>query len=1080
MDNVLPKARARLTSWVKEQLSGGFLYSGQIYNAQVDNGVGYDPLERFVIGALFPIEQGQGIDPASFDDWDDSELADGVNGLDEAAEVATPVTTKRYTPPSSTGFSFYTEDSDWQLQLVAAAKTFQPTGELTKVGGEWRQGGQFVGSFMAAYTVEQLGGEDEAIVVNDAGEWPLWGGRACLEVRKMGYHKGLIITITLINKQVLDSSSKGQSYRLDKVMATLFDVSLCCYVHKGAVKNYPSVDFSLLSDEEQEIALQYKDKIVYAVGHGSAVDSYVDESGVFTIKSEFMPMVEVPQVTADVANSDKQNDVLSMTFLAGIATNKQVVCQALHGFLDDYALWINAQVAKTTALEAMYRAPAGRITQKMHSAYGRMKAAVALLEKDDKVACAFGLANQAMHEQMHQTNRLRGIQRPSAWRPFQLAFFLTTLVSAIDDKDEFRECVDLIWFATGGGKTEAYLALTAFVISYRRLVYPQTYHGLTAFMRYTLRLLTTQQFLRASRMICALELIRQRTKTAGNTLLLGDEPISIGLWVGSAASPNTLEQAKQSLDDGKLQHFVFTHCPWCDGEFTESNFKVSDTGFAIVCKNEACQFHDKPLPCQVVDEVLYQKPPTLLVATLDKFAQLTWQEKSNSFFAAARPPELIIQDELHLIAGSLGSVAGVYEAAIETVLKARGMTPKYIASTATIKEADEQVTALFGRSLAVFPPQGLNADDAYFAKTVPLSVRPGRLYVGYFSPSLKRQNNVIPLAATLFLAPFIIQDEFDGVALDAWWSKIFYHGSLKGVGNTHNALDIELGRFLRRLIKENKQLTGDEPSPLIQAESRVLSTKQLTSNANAQELLETFTSLLKRQDEAGCVDMVLATNMVAVGLDVARLALMVINGQPLTTAEYIQASSRVGRDQVPGIVYINYYRDQARSLSHYENFYPYHRSFYRYVEPTSVTPFAYQSRQRALHAGLVLAIRHSTEFLADDAACLCYKEDGTMDDTDIKRVIALYKQRCALADGGRAVQTAQHIDELYQKWQRYAKVNGTNRRAFRYKPKDDNAADYLLRHYGSHKGIWPTLGSMRNVEDTAVIEARLSTRNANE
>lgn len=1075
MSQLLTKARITLAQWVKEQLSGGFLRDGISYNAKTADGQsGYDPLERFVVGALFPIEEGQGIDPATQDDWADDDVEIETDGV-------TPTVAKRYTPPSSTGFSFYVEEASWQLQLVAAAKTLLPKDDLVKVDGLWQQDGRFVGASSLEYEVTQLEGEMSAITTDKAGEWSLWNDKASIEVRELNYGTGRIITVTLINKQKLDADSKIS--QIDKIKATLFDVSLRCYVHQGTVKNYPTMDFSLLNDEEQEIALQYKDKVVYAIGHGAAVDSYQDKSGLFVIQTEFMPMVEVPQVTADVAK-DSRTKVLSMQFLADIESNTEVVCQALYDFVDDYTKWIDEQETNLPLLDAVYHKPARRIIHKMRTTCSRMKNAIILLQANDEVACAFAVSNHAMHDQMQQANQLKGIHRECFWRPFQLAFFLTTLVSAIDDKDDFRDYVDLIWFATGGGKTEAYLGLTAFVIAYRRLVYPDSAGGLTAFMRYTLRLLTTQQFLRASRMICALELLRQQKTIedfAGKSfLLLGDEPITIGLWVGGATSPNTIKQAQDSLNAGRLQNFVFTHCPWCDSVFDKHNFVIADNDFSIVCRHPTCRFYNHSLPCQVVDDIIYQRPPTLIVATLDKFARLTWEERANCFFGNSnRPPELIIQDELHLIAGSLGSVAGVYEAAIETVLQARGMKPKYIASTATIKEAKDQVQKLFARPLSVFPPQGLSADDAYFAKTVPLSQRAGRLYVGYFSPILKRQNNVIPLAATLFLAPFIVSDKFDGVDLDAWWTKIFYHGSLKGVGNTHNALDIGLRRFCDRLVQEKQAMMAyDNENMVFKASTPTRydwRIKQLTSNATATELLQTFADLLKPQGDKACIDTVLATNMVAVGLDVTRLALMVINGQPLTTAEYIQASSRVGRGDIPGIVYINYYRDQARSLSHYENFYPYHRSFYRYVEPTSVTPFTYQSRKRALHAGLVLAIRHSTQFLANDQASLCHNEsvDKKISET-IQRVIDIYKQRCCLADSERGSQIAQHIDDLYQEWVRYAKRNWENRRAVYYNYTNNAAAEYLLCQYGDEgKGLWPTLNSMRNVENTAILNASL-------
>lgn len=250
-------------------------------------------------------------------------------------------------------------------------------------------------------------------------------------------------------------------------------------------------------------------------------------------------------------------------------------------------------------------------------------------------------------------------------------------------------------------------------------------------------------------------------------------------------------------------------------------------------------------------------------------------------------------------------MAGLYEAAIDTVLKMRGVQPKYIASTATIRMAHDQVRRLYGRELAVFPPPGLSCDDSYFARTVPISERAGRIYVGYLAPMLNRQQCMAPLAAALLVAPDVVfKDQLNQEELlEAWWTQVIYHGSLKGVGNSHNAFNIDvrdaLARFNQELRQQERDFPDESSGPL--SPRTTVRIAQLTSISSAEENARTFSRLEQARDHPDCLDAVLATNMVSVGLDVSRLALMIINGQPLTTAEYIQASSRVGRSQVLGI-----------------------------------------------------------------------------------------------------------------------------------------------------------------------------------
>ena len=665
------------------------------------------------------------------------------------------------------------------------------------------------------------------------------------------------------------------------------------------------------------------------------------------------------------------------------------------------------------------------------------------------------------------------------------------MVSAIREDDEFRDVLDLIWFPTGGGKTEAYLGLIAFLIVWRRLRYPGSGGGTAAFMRYTLRLLTRQQFERAARMVCALELIRRRDPER-----LGDAPIDIGIWVGSAISPNRFDGAKELVEKiraGRTEaryELLLESCPWCGTPFDATRgYHSTEEEFHFHCVDPECELgtDPRPLPCNVVDEALYERPPSLLIGTIDKFARVAWEERTGAFFGAgtgsrppARPPELVIQDELHLITGPLGSVAGLYEAGLDTLLVRRGVRPKYIASTATIRMAREQVQRLYARELAVFPPPGLSHGDSYFARTD--HERPGRLYVGYLAPMLDQQHCMAPLAAALLAAPQAVfgGDSDPEELLDAWWTLVVYHGSLKGVGNSHNAFVTDVRDFGRRLtgeLREARRADSDGESEdaaggpdLGPGRFRDTRIAQLTSRRTAEENAETFLRLANPREDDDCLDAVLATNMVSVGLDVARLALMIVNGQPLTTAEYIQASSRVGRADVPGLVFANYYRHQARSLSHYETFRPYHESFYRFVEPSSVTPFTWQVRSRALHAALVIAVRHVCADLRGNTSAGRFDRDAP----EVRAVIAELGRRCerAAAEPGQGRATASHLERLAAQWHDEARRCEQESRRLSYQaPNNERNEDRLLYTHGeSRRGLWATLNSMRNVEGTGSLK----------
>ena len=1075
--NIFVEPRSRLIGWVRKQLLG----PPDLPKNEGPDLVGVLPTERFPCGALYPISPaGEGIDPAGDDGSEDDTLP---NAAGETKEE--PAVVRRYIPPSSLGFSFFIKGEDIGFQVLCRAARYERN--------ERDERGRFKNSWTRKPPVSDAQETEEFVNVacpskTSRQSFEKLDGSARVDIEWRRFADGWIVTTSLCNSnEVLYEEQTGRDFAFERAEKTLFEASLRCVIDTGEVGTYPRLDRSLLDEEEQEIELQYVRRHVYAIGHGCAAEWKIENGKVTEVYSDTMPSVEVPQMTADTGA--RGDPVLSLAKLSDIDNLHLGVQPELAAFVDGYAAWVAEQERSISEQPADDHAAANRIVNRMGIAVSRMRAGLGLLSKDARVRLAFSLANRAMLSQMRQNDQLQGKPRGDdayRWRPFQLAFLLTTLESAANPESDFRDTLDLIWFPTGGGKTEAYLGLIAIQITLRRLRHPDTGGGTTVLMRYTLRLLTRDQFIRATRLICALELIRRERGD------LGSEPISVGLWVGDATSPNTLQKASELVararSSGDQPALVLDRCPWCGSAFTaERNYDSSERHFHFLCRNAACRFGSSGtgrLPCNVVDEALYAEPPTMLVATVDKFARLAWEERASAFFGGARhlPPELIIQDELHLIAGALGSIAGLYEAAVDTVVQSRGLYPKYIASTATIRMASQQVKRLYGRDVAVFPPPGISCDDSFFARTVPLSQRPGRIYVGYLAPMLNRQACMAPLAAALLLAPnALFENEQDQrELLDAWWTQMVYHGSLKGVGNSHTAFASAVRDFMRLLgsnsVGDNqaqpdieytndshaaeKRDGGQRPTPSI---------AQLTSLQTAEENADIFARLNRQWDEEGCLDAVLATNMISVGLDVGRLGLMIINGQPLTTAEYIQASSRVGRSEVPGVVFANYYRDQARSLSHYESFRPYHDAFYRFVEPTSVTPYTYQARLRALHAALVIVIRHTGKgMLGNESA-------GDFDPSDalIAKTIDRLKRRCRQSVSGSPGEVDAHIDALVAAWQNEAERCRDSRRKLEYQvPDRDTGRDRLLYlHNDRIRGLWPTLQSLRNVENSALLKA---------
>ncbi|GEA51438.1 DNA helicase [Vibrio inusitatus NBRC 102082] len=1006
-----------------------------------DKGVKQNPLELFHIGLLRPLPKDKCLTS--------SKARNSVGSI---------------TAPSSAGFSFYVTGESIQLSLEYGVTCFIESDEDPKY--KWQK--VLEQGNCDAYKADGDGFSQKVVEILPIDSPQKYRGKLYITWR--AYKDGYIVTVTLANQQSVTDTNKA-----DKRMAegTLFDASISCSVLEGEVQSYPQKDFSLLNEEEKELELRYKNVKTYAIGHAVGVDWSI-KGGYRVIESNFMPKVEVPSVTANTAGSQTKH--LNFKYLSCCHNNPDVL-DDLSSFADSYRTWIEGQTLLMNSMESHERGVAKNIVSRAENAHFRIIEGIEFLRENKQAQRAFSYMNEAMLKQMTATEESPDLSRFN-WRPFQLAFVLMAMKSSIDEGDINRDLVDLIWFPTGGGKTEAYLGIMAMVFVYRRLVYSQSQDSTVAIMRYTLTLLTGQQFTRAAKVVCALELLRRKSEKH-----LGDTPFTLGLWVGSKSTPNTFHQAQQEVTNHNFEKLGMTSCPWCKSKFTVQNYVIQERRFDFKCTNDACEFGSSSnplLPCKTIDESLYDSPPTLLLATVDKFAMLAWDERADVFFGGngKRPPELIIQDELHLISGALGSMVGLYEVGIEAALIKRGIYPKYIASTATIRNADEQVKSLYGKSSAVFPPAGLEHDDSYFAKTVPISEKPGRLYVGYLAFSKSKRESLEPLSSHIAVAPEI---HFSGKPeyKDAWWTQLVYHGSLKGVSASDASYKGPIARSIQqKLFNYSQELGEEEHKPRNKELSRLLNVKSLTSLQGAEKNNQTFTDLEASNDSQSVIDVALATNMISVGLDVERLAVMIINGQPLTTSEYIQASSRVGRGDIPGVVFVNYYKSQTSSLSHYENFRSYHESFYRYVEPTSLTPFTYQALKKALHASLIIAFRMSGIGLVTNGSADLFDSSKQ----DVSQMVQIFKDRIRNAIEGpfdselqkqdqshKLNATLDMLDELIDEWSNYAQESRSKRRQLHFNSKD-RAADSLIKTHDANKqALWDTQTSMRNVEDSALI-----------
>ena len=809
------------------------------------------------------------------------------------------------------------------------------------------------------------------------------------------------VSCFLVNRREPDDDQPDRAYAFQAEMEVQAD--------HGFVPR-PDLRGAYAAEWDDQVAdLHYADTPEYATGHGVSAEWELVDGHCRLLRTVWIGRAEVEKtVTVDASGVE-----LSMETLGTLADGEAAVA-ALDPLVVQYRAWIEARRRDIAALDGARRETAEELLRLAGVAAERIERGIALLAADADVLDAFRLANRTVGRALRQRRGEQFGNDSPRWRLFQVAFILLNLPGLADPLDADRETVDLLFFPTGGGKTEAYLGLAAFTMVLRRLRHPDdgglAGAGVSVIMRYTLRLLTLDQFGRAAGLVCALELERE-----ADPARYGAWPFEIGLWVGKAATPNVLGRKGDSRTDSartKVRRFKnnprgspspipLETCPWCGTRFEPAAFTLlpdddRPSELRICCTDFECDFSGgRTLPIVAVDEPLYRRLPAFLIATVDKFASLPWVGAAGAllggadrcdatgFYGAAEPargrrlaaplspPDLIIQDELHLISGPLGTMAGLYEAAIEAlcmrVIDGRPVKPKIVASTATVRQARDQIQALFARPVTqVFPAPGPNRRDAFFAATSPAAVTPARLYAGIAAQG--RNPKVLMRRVLLALMGAAETAWRDGGGrrnrdnpADPYMTMLGYFNSLRELGGARRILEEEVQNTLRE-VGQRKRL--DEDRGLFRDRRTFSEVVELTSRVSTDKVAEARRKLECRFHEPDRVDCAIATNMISVGLDIQRLGLMVVLGQPKTTAEYIQTTSRVGRDDArPGLVVTLLNVHKPRDRSHYERFRHYHDTFYRSVEVGSVTPFSARALDRGFAGALVGFARHAEPLL---------------------------------------------------------------------------------------------------------------------
>ncbi|MFJ1532589.1 helicase-related protein [Streptomyces mirabilis] len=1033
------------------------------------------PIDRYLTGVLYPRAADRAAKERKDEDAAEQEGLDAAPVLTredvEESGTAQEVGAAGDRRPSSMGLTFAVRPTRSSTSIVVSARAavYEPTDADGRPVPARRAEARTTADQREQWRRKELSFPDQHIDVTlpDPKKTFKLAPEASLHVNVRRFDPitdTVTVTVTLINTQKVGERDLQDAF-------SLFQCGLTVRAADGSTAFVERPAPAAAHDREIATSrLLHRHAPTFAVGHGCAAEwdwtpqpigmTEAEPPAVPEVRSQFVPTVEV--LLTD-SNPEIDSSALSMLGLAEQSDTE--VLAALEGLATGYEHWIDRKSDEADALAGtIHEKPARDQVSACREALDRIREGIELLRTKPDVMRAFRLANHAMADQRARSKWVKdgrvGAPAPAAgrWRPFQIAFLLLCLAGIDDRAHDDRQVSDLLWFPTGGGKTEAYLGLIALTSFLRRIRKGADGGGVTVLMRYTLRLLTLQQFERAAILLCAMEHMRRRTPE------LGHEEFSVGMWVGRSATPNTLAVAGLKLDELRrnlakrlaTENPVQLHaCPWCGTRLDARNYEVDEDAkrMHVRCPGAGCDFTEG-LPVHLIDEAVYDARPTLVIATVDKFASMPWRPATSALFNrddapedGTPPPELIVQDELHLISGPLGTLTGLYETAVDALAG----QPKVIASTATIRRAADQGRHLFARKVRQFPPAGLDARDSWFAVETPRDEKASRRYVGLLAPGTSQSTLLIRTYATLLHRAK--QAQTDEEVRDAYWSLVGYFNSLRLLSAAELQVHDDVVAYLE-LLAEREGV----------AVRSVANNSELTSRIDASEIPTRLKGIEKRLPDEDTVDVLLATNMIAVGVDVDRLGLMAVMGQPQTTAEYIQATSRVGRAH-PGLVTVMLNSTRSRDRSHYESFQHFHSALYREVESTSVTPFSARARDRGLHAVIVALARIMIPAARPNEGAGQVESYEHVLRGRIKSIL-LERVEAVTPEETDAVSRA--FDEFVEWWCKEADIQS----GLLFEPQRGRRTPSLLKAYDDESEdvqAWSTLWSLRDVDAESAL-----------
>jgi hypothetical protein len=994
------------------------------------------PLDVYSIGMLHPLEQVS--NEIQVD-------AIGIGGAEsEEDEDYASLANNRY--PSSLGVTFAL-DSDFGNELIIVIRA----AKYEYSGGDW---------------IRQPISEPITTISSTATDnFKLHPIRPGLDLRyrvRLPDENGYIaVTLVLMNSnpEILDRKMKAEGVFFQPEISVEIDaLSKANFVDRSQVSNN-------LDDNEVKLSrLLFRHTKNLATGHGCAVE-WDDSDAPKRLLTTYLPTYDLK-----LAESNPSISSWALDMRAPSQKPKSDLITEFYRLVEGYESWISSQVEAVSSLPMDLIGIAQSNIDDCKRSAARMRAGIQMLEDptDLNPYKAFVYMSEAMVEQRLRSEIVLAQRKdiapdliPAIWRPFQIMFILQCLGGIVDDGSPDREIADLLWFPTGGGKTEAYLGLIGFTLILRRL--ENRPHGVSTIMRYTLRLLTTQQFERAALLMCCCEKIRR------TNIELGVDPFEVGLFVGRSGTPNNLKDAAKALaelrinDKAEVSKFgnpiQINKCVWCGEELGPLDYSVTDRCSAK-CPDSECLF-SSGLPWLVVDEDIYLHRPNLIIGTVDKFAMLAIKDDAGRLFnrdLGLEPGiDLIIQDELHLISGPLGTLTGLYEAAIDEIGRrnlngelATGPRPKIIASSATIRRSAEQVRSVFDREVSQFPPSALDSRDSYFAVESSPERKGTRRYVGVMAPGLSQATLLIRTYASVFHQTTL--GDWSPDVRDVYWTLVAYFNSLRILASAQLLMQDDVGDRLQFL-------NGGTPHSRRPDENRI----ELTSRSSATDIPKFLTELRIGLPDKATVETLLATNMISVGVDIDRLGVMVIAGQPQGTAEYIQASSRVGRRD-PGLVFAVYNSARSRDRSHFETFLPYHSALYRRVEATSVTPFSPRARERALHAAFVILCRYLIPGLRKNEDAM----KVNLYTNELKAIRDLLLVRVSRVDPLELNDTKAELDDFINHWKALAS-NSSTLHYQKFKEKQNVLLYDLSETDDKLTEALPILMSMRDVDSTSSL-----------